>query len=258
MRARKAIIDGAAVRAVSLLSLDSPRVSAPDDFAFMIWRVGRRADNEEYRRETGWRQENLRKPELAPKTVIDVGVARGTPNLYDAFPEAHFVLIEPLREFEEDLKRISRRRGGEYVLAAVGAAPGRAEINVNPAMLYESSMLVNEWRPREEHEALERREVEVTTLDLLRAERGWAGPFGLKIDAEGYEHQVIEGAAELLRETQFVIAEVSITRPFSGGASFAEFIALMDRLGFAVHDLLDGLKRGNGGVEFVDVMFCRT
>jgi FkbM family methyltransferase len=233
-------------------------VSAPDDFAFMIWRVGRRADNEEYRRETGWRPENLAKPGFAPATVIDVGVARGTPNLYDAFADAHLVLIEPLREFEEDLKRISRRRGGEYVLAAVGAEPGRAEIFVNPEMLYESSFLVNEWRPPEEHEALERREIEVTTLDALRADRGWKGPFGLKIDAEGYEHRVIEGAVELLRETEFVIAEVSITRPFTGGVSFADFIALMDGHGFAVHDLLDGLKRGNGGVEFVDVMFRRT
>jgi FkbM family methyltransferase len=233
-------------------------VSAPDDFAFMIWRVGRRADNEEYRRQTGWRPENLRKPGFAPATVIDVGVARGTPNLYDAFADAHLVLIEPLREFEEDLKRISRRRNGEYVLAAVGAEPGRAEIYVNPEMLYESSFLVNEWRPPEQHEALERREIEVTTLDALRAERGWKGPFGLKIDAEGYEHRVIEGGVELLRETEFVIAEVSVTRPFTGGVSFADFVALMDGHGFAVHDLLDGLKRGNGGVEFVDVMFRRT
>ena len=232
-------------------------MSAPDDFAFMIWRVGRRADNEEYRRETGWRPENLRKPGFAPATVIDVGVARGTPSLYDAFPDAHLVLVEPLREFEDDLGRICRRRGGEYVLSAVGATPGRAEIFVNPGMLYESSLLVNEWRPAAEHEALEHREVEVTTLDALRAERGWEGPFGVKIDVEGYEHRVIAGAAALLCDTQFVIAEVSVTRPFVGGASFADFIALMDRHGFALHDLLDGLKRGTGGVEFVDAMFSR-
>ncbi len=233
-------------------------MSAPDDFAFLIWQVGRRADNEEYRRGTGWRAENLSKPEFSPATVIDVGVARGTPSLYEAFPAAHFVLIEPLREFEGDLDRIVRRRGGEYVLGAVGATPGRAEIYVNPAMLYESSLLVNEWRAEPEREALERREIELTTLDALWSERGWKGPFGLKIDAEGYEHRVIEGAADLLAATQFVIAEVSITRRFTGGVSFADFIALMDHRGFAVYDLLDGQKRGSGGVEFVDVMFHRA
>lgn len=233
-------------------------MTTPDDFAFMVWRTGRRAGSEEWRRETGWRAENIRKPGLTPATVIDVGVARGTPNLYDAFPDAHLVLVEPLREFEEDLERICRRRGGEYVLAAVGAEPGRAEIHVNPAMLYESSLLVDERRPFDERDALERREVAVTTLDDLRAERGWKGPFGLKLDAEGYEHRVIEGAVELLPETQFVIAEVSVTRPFAGGISFAGFISLMDRHGFAVYDLLDGTKRGNYGVDFVDVLFRRV
>jgi FkbM family methyltransferase len=232
-------------------------VTAPDDFAFIIWRTGRRADNEEWRRETGWRAENLRKPGLAPATVIDVGVARGTPNLYAAFADAHFVLVEPLREFEEDLQRICRRRGGEYVLAAAGARPGRAELFVDQRMLYASSLLMDERRPLGEQEALERREVPVTTLNLLRAERGWTGPFGLKIDAEGYEHHVIEGAAGLLAETQFVISEVSVTRPLRGGISFAEFIALMDRHGFEVYDLLDGLKRGTGPVDFVDVFFRR-
>jgi FkbM family methyltransferase len=233
-------------------------LSTPDDFAFMIWRRGRRADDEEWREGTGWRAENLRKPGLAPATVIDVGVGRGTPNLYDAFPEAHLVLVEPLREFEEDLRRICRRRGGEYVLAAAGAAPGRAELYVDHRMLLASSLLVDERRPAREQEALERREVTVTTLDQLREERGWRGPFGLKLDAEGYEHRVIEGAEAVLRETQFVISEVSVARPVAEGMPFAAFIALMDRLGFAVHDVLDGTKRGYGGVDFVDLYFRRA
>lgn len=232
-------------------------MSAADDFAFMIWRSGRRADDENWPRETGWRSENLRKPGIAPATVIDVGVGRGTPNLYNAFPEAHLVLVEPLEEFEEDLRRICRRRGGEYVLAAAGAAPGRAQVYVDKRMLYASSLLVDERRPEAEQDALERREVVVTTLDRLRQERGWQAPFGLKVDVEGYEDRVIEGAEGLLRETQFVISEVSVARPIAGGMPFARFISFMEKLGFAVHDVLDGTKRGNGGVDFVDLYFRR-
>jgi len=29
----------------------------------------------------------------APQTIFDVGVAKGTPWLYDAFPDAYFVLV---------------------------------------------------------------------------------------------------------------------------------------------------------------------
>jgi FkbM family methyltransferase len=232
-------------------------MSEGDELAFLIWRAGFRRESEEWQRETGWRPENLRKPGLAPATVIDVGVARGTPNLYRAFPDAHLVLIEPLAEFEEDLRRIATRRGGEYVLAAVGAEPGSATIHVDPHTLYGSSLLVNSWAAPGAP-APEKREIEVTTLDRLRDERAWPGPFGLKIDVEGYELQVIGGAVALLRETQFVIAEVSVAQQYAGSAPFAEFVAAMSAHGFGLNDVLDGRRRGAGGVDFLDLMFLRN
>ncbi len=33
-------------------------------------------------------------------TIIDIGVWKGTPELYAAFPEAYHVLIEPMKEYE--------------------------------------------------------------------------------------------------------------------------------------------------------------
>jgi Methyltransferase FkbM domain len=69
-------------------------------------------------------------------------------------------------------------------------------------------------------------------------QRGWTPPFGLKIDVEGFERQVVEGAARFLEQTQFVIAEVSVSPRFEGGASSAEFIALLRSHGFEVLDVL--------------------
>ena len=57
-------------------------------------------------------------------------------------------------------------------------------------------------------------------------------PFGLKIDTEGFDYQVIQGARNFLRETQFVIAEVNVAKRYEGGYSFAEFIAIRDENGF--------------------------
>src|SRR5207237_822373 len=88
------------------------------------------------------------------------------------------------------------------------------------------------------------REVPMTTLDHLRERHGWGGPFGLKIDAEGFEPEVIEGAERLLQETQFVIAEVSVTERFEDDHSFARFIAWIDSRGFAlVKSLAHGTPR---------------
>ena len=204
----------------------------------------------------GWLPENLRKPGFDPATIIDVGVASGTPALYRAFPDAHIVLIEPLREYLPDLERLHAELGAEYVLTAVGAKPGSATIEVDREGLIFSSMLPRVPPPPAER--LEQREIPVTTLDALLAERGWQGPFGLKMDVEGFEHHVIEGAPRLLGETQFVIAEVSVKKRFENSYSFAEFVALMDVRGFRLCDILDLPKvAAFRELRFTNVMFRR-
>ena len=70
----------------------------------------------------GWYKNNLRKQWLQPRTVVDVGVAYGTPKLYEAFPESYHVLVEPLGEYKPYLQDILRNYKGEYILAAVGGA----------------------------------------------------------------------------------------------------------------------------------------
>src|SRR3954447_375084 len=45
-----------------------------------------------------WDVASIQKRGLSPRTVIDVGAARGTQPLYEAFPDAYLVLVEPLGE----------------------------------------------------------------------------------------------------------------------------------------------------------------
>jgi FkbM family methyltransferase len=197
----------------------------------------------------------LRKPGLAPATVIDVGVGFGTRNLYEAFPDAYLVLIEPLAEFEPDLTRLVTERPGEYVLAAAGAATGEAQINVRP-QLQRSSLLSDARTPAIRPEP---RTVPVVALDDLLAERTWTPPFGLKIDTEGYEHRVVEGAQALLEDTQFVLAEVSLAKRFEDSYTFAEFVSSMDELGFRLCDVLHvfRLRRHHDGL-FADALFRKN
>jgi hypothetical protein len=101
--------------------------------------------------------------------------------------------------------------------------------------------------------------VPMRTLDSLLDERGWTGPFGVKVDAEGFERHVIEGASRLLEETQFVIAELSVMRRYEDSYSFADFVRLMDDRGFAMHDILDAQKIGpSHAIMFIDVLFWRN
>jgi FkbM family methyltransferase len=203
----------------------------------------------------GWRPESLRKPGFAPATLIDVGVGPGTGDLYQAFPDAYLVLVEPLAEFEPMLRELVGRRPGEYVLTAVGSSNGSAELNVDHDSLIASSLLPTVVEPGHAREA---RAVPMTTLDALLDERGWTPPFGLKIDVEGFEDHVVEGAASLLEDTQFVLAEVSVTRRFEGSYTFAEFVASMQARGFRLCDVLHVARnRPDRDVQYMDALFRR-
>ena len=207
---------------------------------------------------TPWLPEVMRKRGLAPATVIDVGAGRGTPPLYEAFPDAYLVLIEPIREFEPALARFVSGRPGEYQLVAVGASEGMGTIKVNPRCLLTSTMSKgSEAQTRGPQRDFESREIPLTTLDRLLEGARWRSPFGLKIDVEGFERQVVEGATRLLEDTQFVISELWLSNWF-GEAGLVDFLDFMYSRGFELCDILDAPRpKPNREMIFIDAMFWR-
>lgn len=208
---------------------------------------------------TYWDTAYLQRLGFDPRTLIDVGVAYGSPTreshaLYEAFPDAWLVLMEPLREFEPYVESILARHSGIHIAAAAGAKEGSHSIDIHPVWL-ERSSLYQRHAIEDPGVIQNQRLVPVTTLDRVMSEHGLQGPFGIKIDAEGCEIDVLEGAAKMLENTEFVIAEVAVTNRFRSGYSFAEFVALMDRHGFELCDLLDIGRADNSIVTFVDGVF---
>jgi FkbM family methyltransferase len=189
-----------------------------------------------------------------------VGVNKGTPELYEAFPEAYHVLIEPLKENEPHLQRILQEYEGEYFLTAVGARDEVLTINVQAGGDRQKSSLLNRTDEYKLDPALERREVPVTTLDGLLEKHKFEPPFGLKVDTEGFDYQVIEGASNFLRDTQFVIAEVNVAKIYEGSYTFADFIRIMDEHGFYLCDILrvGRQKLPPFDINFVDAMFLKA
>ena len=186
----------------------------------------------------------------APATLFDVGVANGTPFLYRAFPKSYLVLIEPLQKFRKSMNNILSNRAGKCIQKAVSSKPGRQEMivykNAEVSSFHEriiaSSRRIGEV------------EVDVTTLDHIILEHNFPKPFGLKIDTEGHEDEVIKGAIKFLKNTAFVIAEVSIRQRHDGSYIFDEFIALMKSNGFALYDILR-VTRKEGRAAIMDAVF---
>ena len=135
----------------------------------------------------------LRRVGVRPETVIDVGVATGTPELYATFPDAYFLLIEPVAENEQYLERILERVRGEYALAAASSAPGTLGLNVSPDPAERWNSSIFKGAAGEMDGWIERR-VPAVRIDDLVAKSGLKPPFLIKVDTEGSELEVLGGA----------------------------------------------------------------
>lgn len=192
---------------------------------------------------------------LRPATVIDVGVAYGTPELYEAFPGARLVLIEPLVEYEEALGILAGRHGAEVVLAAAGPEPGTATISVHRAPALSSTL--GAWRGAGGGESRPRT-VPVVRVDDVVAERSLPGPYVLKVDVEGGELRVLDGAQRVLQSTELVLLEVSLFELVPGAPLLHDVVAYMHERGFVVYELYGGHVRPlDGALAMVNLAFVR-
>ena len=191
---------------------------------------------------------------FVPSVVFDVGVGPGTPDLYEAFPEARLVLVEPLKEWGRHFESVQRRRVTDTIFAAAGSTPGEVEIFVHRAPWCSS---IFGGLSGDDADGT-RRTVPVVRLDDIAHERSLAGPFVVKVDVEGAELEVLSGALEVLRTTELVLLEVSLFELNPGAPQFHDVVAWMHDHGFVVADLFDAHNRLlDGALARMDVAFVQ-
>lgn len=193
-----------------------------------------------------------------PQTVFDVGVGYGTYPLYEAFPNARFVLVEPLRNYENTIKKITEKYKCDVFYKAVSDTAGVREMTIDTRDMEKSSF--DDRTPlTSTRNKLEKLEVEVTTLDTIFRECiDVKQPILLKIDTEGHELKALRGATSLLRVTDTVIAEVSIARRFEDSYKFEDLILFMKDNGFSLLTFLDITQvRGELRPRYADIVFTR-
>ena len=199
--------------------------------------------------------DNMKRLGLQPGTVIDVGVGYGTAELWEAFPGARLLLVEPIpdRFGGEAWEGVRRRPGAEVVTAAAGADAGTTTITMHRAP--EMSSVLGAWIGDRDGEA---REVPVVRVDEAVHERELPGPYVLKVDVEGFELEVLEGASGVLEETEAVLLEVRLFELVPGGAQLHDVIPFMRERGFVAYDLFGGaLRLTDGALAVTNIAFVR-
>jgi FkbM family methyltransferase len=197
----------------------------------------------------------MRKLGFQPKTVVDVGVASGTMELYRAFPDSYFLLIEPLKEFESDLISISKQYRGSYILAAAGSSSGEVTFNLHKNHLDGSSLY-------KENMGTEADGYEITVpmirIDDIIKDKQLIGPYLIKVDVQGAELDALEGAQQALLEAEVVVLEVSLFEFMKGAPQFFDVVSYMKNRGFAAYDIILGWNRPlDNALGQIDIVFVK-
>ena len=187
------------------------------------------------------------------ETIIDVGVAFGSPGLYRACPAAKFYLVEPVPSAKAHLDKLAQELGAEVFNVAAGATDGEMTFFVHPDTSGSSAFRQWEGADLDGEEVV----VPVRRLDAI-IPRPVARPALLKIDTQGAELDVLAGAAELLNDIDMLIIEVSFHEFRKGAPEFHHIVQRMTELGYVCYEVLEGHYRAiDGALAQEDLVFIR-
>jgi FkbM family methyltransferase len=188
---------------------------------------------------------------FAPRSVVDVGAYRGewSRMVKAIWPPCHIIMVEPNIEQREHLRSIAPRLNATFYPDLLGAEDGK-EVNFN--IMDSGSSIFPEQSDVP-------RKTEARRLRTLDSVVGVHEPVDLlKIDAQGYELQILAGGERTLQHVQAVILEVSLIEVNQGCPLLHEVISYMYDRGFVAYDLLELHRRPLDRALFqVDLFFCR-
>jgi len=214
------------------------------------------ADGERHSLEGSLKQ--IRGAGLDPKTIIDVGAAVGsfTRTCHGVFPDARYVLVEPLEEYLPSLDKVVKDiPESVYELAAATDHQNGVVVNIHPDLVGSSV-----YRETEEGSDVNGRprKVPSVTLDILVRKRQAKPPYFVKIDVQGAELDVLAGAERVLQGTELVLLEVSLFQFFEQGPIFCDIVEFMKARGFVPYDILGLQYRPlDHALSQVDISFVK-
>ena len=197
--------------------------------------------------------------------VLDIGANGGqyVSWLREFGYDGQIVSFEPIPRVFEDLRA---RYAGDARWAgrccAVGAEPGELEINVSESSLLSSFLPARAELSSRIHaaEVTEKLSVPVVRLDDVWDDVVPAGSAPmLKIDVQGFEHHVLDGAETHLRDIGLIEVEMGLDRLYDGGSSLYDLLPRLTDHGFRVISIDDGfVDAGTGQVLDIDLLAGRS
>ena len=146
--------------------------------------------------------------------VIDIGSNKGqfVLILNKYFENIKILSFEPINELLEKQKKFFKntKNNIKFFNTAVGALNSKIDLNItrskDSSSILEFEKIDNLGR---NFDIVEKREINVITLEDVLNNTDLNGSILLKLDVQGYELKVLEGAEKLLPKIKYIITEVA-------------------------------------------------
>jgi FkbM family methyltransferase len=210
-----------------------------------------------------------------PFVVTRELVARSEPVIFDVgahigdtiakyrslFPSAHIHGFEPFpASFDRLMTRVAGKPRTHLHRLALTDHEGVAKLNVNRSDAT-NSVLASDTRGsfywgEEKLETETTIEVIATTIDRVRQRESVDHIDILKIDVQGAEYAVLQGAAATLRQhaVDVLYMELIVAPTYVGQHTLQEYLALLDSLGYVLFDFYNRARK-NGRLIQADALF---
>lgn len=196
--------------------------------------------------------------------IIDVGANKGQmlAMFLRLFNNAKIICFEPMPDACIILDQIAEKNNNITIVnCALGESRGSHRFNINqndstssfldvePAAIarYGDSIMGKKGRI----------EVEINTLDEYCSENNVANIDLLKIDVQGYEKYVLQGAIGLLQNKKIsvIMLEVCLSHLYINQSRFSELLRIMDDNNYKMHSFYGENYDDKNGYEWGDVVF---
>lgn len=185
--------------------------------------------------------------------VLDVGANRGfyAKELRSYRFKGKIISFEPLNEAFIELEKNANEDdlwfANKY---ALGDKEGRFQLNVanNLDSSSLSSMLPAHEESAPHAKFIGKEEIEVKTLDsIFNMKVDEEDRVMLKIDTQGYEKNIIDGAVESLKKVAILQMEMSLVKLYENDLLMPEMVNYLDELGFRLYSIESGFSNPKTG-----------
>lgn len=172
-----------------------------------------------------------------PRHIVDVGANRGgwARVARKAFPDALITMLEPQEWLKSDFQDLLADGKTRFFPYGAGKKAGTFKFTIAER---DDSCTFRLSEEEARASGLEQREIRVVTLSDLVKEQNLPIPDVVKIDAEGLDIDVLEGASSLLGQVEVFLVEAGVANKIFTN-SVVDVVTYMDGKGYRLFAITD-------------------